>query len=309
MADDTLEKRFAEEKGNIKAESYQKVASLGGWAGGARTLWAVSTVGIAAGAAIGLVAPFFPLVVGASSLAIAASAIPASIATFASLGLAMGFSGGLVLGRISGSAAAVAQEQEKRMKEWTARQILHENPNANIIPDKPKENAPKKPFWQRIKDKYRTYMNPRVGLTMAAIGAVGGLILAAAFISTGGVMEGVVATKLLASLTGLPGIASNTAALVAYSAGVTAAFGALWTFNMSKITSEVTHLFGEIISGKPLGREWGPEKEKTVVVEPKAREATPEPKEPHVSMRQFTSYTELVAKQATEQSQDPLIKR
>src|SRR5689334_319829 len=116
----TLDQRIQEETAKVKAESYQKVASMGGWAGGARTLWALCVVAGTIGAAIGLVAPFFPLLaLGFTSAAVttAVSAIPASMAIFAATGISMGFAGGLMLGRVSGVSAAVAQEQEKRMKE------------------------------------------------------------------------------------------------------------------------------------------------------------------------------------------------
>ncbi len=260
-----LEQRMAEEGSKIKAESYQKVASLGGWSGGGRTLWAVSIVGALCGAAIGLVAPFFPLlVVGASGFQAALTALPISLAVFTATGMSMGFGGGLVLGRISGTSAAVAQEQEKRMKEWTARQLLAQNPNAEIVPDVLPAPEPEKPFWQRIKDNYRTYINPRVGLTFAAVAAVGGLVMAAAFIATGGAGAFAVASEL-GAISGLgkaafagETIAANTPAIIAYFTGVMASFGALFSFNLPKITSAMTHFFGELSSGRLLGREWGP---------------------------------------------------
>lgn len=285
MADDSyLEKRIQDETAKITVDSYQKTASLGGWAGGGRTLWAISAIGAVAGAGIGLVAPFFPLIVGASSLAIAAAAIPASVATFAAVGMGMGFSGGLVLGRISGSAAAVAEENERRMKEWTVKQILLENPNAKIVHETSKGDWPedngngKKSFWKKLKDTYLTYVNPRVGLAMTAIGIVGGLIMAAAFLATGGAAGGII--PALGTITGLGEAAAAPAALTAYSAGVMGTFGALWFLNFPKITAETTHFFGNIINGKLLGREWGPKKELAKVMDisqeaTESREAPP----------------------------------
>lgn len=177
---------------SIAVDSYQKAASIGGWAGAGRTLWAISAVGVVAGAAIGLVAPFIPVIVTAGTMGLgaalgaAASAVPASIAVFSATGLSMGMGSGLMLGRVSGSVATVAEEQEKRIKNWTAKQILAQNPNAEIVPDAPKPAPEKKSFWQRVKDTYRTYVNPPVGITMMAVGAIGGLIMAAAFAASGG---------------------------------------------------------------------------------------------------------------------------
>lgn len=253
-----------EEDIKITADSYQRVASIGGWGGGGRTLWAISALGGALGAAIGLAAPFFPLlVVGTAGLPAAMSALGASVATFTAAGISTGFAGGLMLGRISGAAASVAQEQEKRLKEWTARQMLHQNPNAEIIPDPPPEKDPPKPFLQRMSDSYHTYFNPRVGLTMALIGAVGGLVMAAAFIATGGASGALmpalgVISGLGAETFAAGNIAANAGVISAYFAGVMASFGALWSFNIPQIASSMTHFFGELISGKPLGREWGP---------------------------------------------------
>lgn len=256
-SDPYIEERLRQESSKIKADSYQKVASLGGWSGGGRTLWAISTIGLAAGVVIGAAAPYFPFIFGAVASLPSAATLFASMLSYATFGMSTGFAGGLMLGRVSGSTAAIAQEQEKRLKEWTARQIVSQNPNAEIVPDQPSLPPPaKKSLWQRAKDSYLTYFNPRVGLVMAALGAVGGLIIASALISTGGTIAA--GMPALSTLTGLEGAALTAGAIKAYAAGVLASFGALWTLNFPKITSEVTHFYGELMSGKTLGREWGP---------------------------------------------------
>ncbi|MGE0754269.1 MAG: hypothetical protein AB7L92_03815 [Alphaproteobacteria bacterium] len=259
VEDSQLSQRIAEETGKIRVASYQKAASLGGWAGGGRTLWAISAVGAIAGAAIGLVAPFFPLLVGASSLATAISAIPASVAILAAVGLSSGFGGGLVLGRISGTSAAVAEEQEKRLKTWTAKQLLQKDPDTKIIEDEQdiKRVQAYKPFWENAKGSYETYVNPRVGAFFTVVGAIGGLIMGAAFIASGGA-AGVIAPAL-GAITGLGAAAATAPAVVmATSVGLLAAFGALFSFNLPKVTSELTALTGKFISGEKLGRKWGP---------------------------------------------------
>lgn len=258
-----LKQRIDEESSKIKVGSYQKIASVGGWAGGGRTLWAVAAIGAAAGAAIGVIAPFFPLLVGASSVATAIGAIGASVATFAAVGLGMGFSGGLVLGRISGVGASVAEEQEKRMKHWTTKQIINANPEAKIVEDEHDVKRVKayKPFWQKGKDTYDTYVNPRVGLAFAAAGAVGGLIMAAAYVSTGGLAGAIM--PALGAITGLGEAALGSFPVIAaYTAGITASFGALFSLNLPKIVSDLTEFTGKIVSGEKLGREWGPKQQK-----------------------------------------------
>ncbi|MFO0390198.1 MAG: hypothetical protein ACK502_10860 [Alphaproteobacteria bacterium] len=255
--DDTLQKRLAEETVKINVDSYQKTASLGGWAGGGRTLWAVSAVGAAMGAVVGAVAPVFPVIVGASTMATAVAALPASLAVFAATGMGMGFTGGLVLGRITGSNAAVAEEQERRMKVWTAKQLLAQSPDAKIVADEPKEKTKDtRSFWQKVKDNYHTYVNPRTGALFAVIGAVGGLIMAAAFAATGGATGAVI--PAMTAVTGLTAEALTPTVMTAYTVGVMATFGALFSFNLPKVTSDATEFVGKLLSGKPLGREWGP---------------------------------------------------
>jgi len=314
----TLDQRIEQETAKIKADSYQSVASLGGWAGGGRTFWSLSVLGAAIGLAIGLIAPFFPLLAGVSSLAIAAKAIPVSMAIFGATGMLTGFSGGLMLGRITGASAAVAQEQEKRLKEWTARQILNQNPQAEILPDAPDALKPAKSFWQRTKDTYRTYVNPRIGLTFATIGALGGLLMAAAFIATSG-GAGFAVMPALGALTGLPAetflmgnAAFNAGALVAYTTGVMATFGALFTVNLPKIASNMSHFFGELLGGKIIGREWAPKEPQ------KLRSPTQMNYDQSASIvdgsgkqpsRSFDSFQDLLATRAANNPAETLAKR
>lgn len=257
--DSYLEQRIAEETAKIKVGSYQKTASLGGWAGGGRTLWAISAIGAAAGIAIGAVAPFFPLIVGASTLATAVAALPASMAIMGGVGMSMGFGGGLVLGRISGSAAAVAEENEMRMKHWTTKQMLQANPQAHIVEDNEdtKKVSEYKPFWHNPKATYKTYVNPRVGMFFTLVGAIGGLLMGAAFIASGGAAGAV--APALGAITGLGAAAMSNSVIMATSVGILAAFGALFSLNLPKITSDLTELSGKFTMGEKLGRGWGPE--------------------------------------------------
>ncbi|MFW0776925.1 MAG: hypothetical protein ACN2B6_04310 [Rickettsiales bacterium] len=258
--DKSLENRMEDETSKINVESYQKVTSLGGWAGGGRTLWATAALSAALGAGIGLVAPFFPLIAGATTVATAVAAIPASVLAFSAAGISAGFAGGVTLGRISGSVASAAEESEQRIKEWTARQILHNDLNASIARD-PKEKPEKpKSFIKSVKDNYRTYFNPGIGLTMALIGAAGGLILGGAFL-----MTGAGAFAMMPAMTALTGLSEAAVAsapvALSYSAGVGAAIGSLWSLNVPRIASAMTGFAGELIGGRIIGREWAPLKE------------------------------------------------
>lgn len=307
MDDPEINARIAEESAKLKVNSYQKVASLGGWGASGRTLWAISTIGAVTGAVMGVIAPFFPMIVlGAAALPTLA-VIGTSIAAFAATGLVMGLQGGLMLGRVSGSAAAVAEESERRAKEWTVRQMVSQNPHAEIVPDAPKAAPAKKPFWQRMRDKYYTYCNPKIGLIMAGIGLAGGLILGAAFVATGGA-AGVIMPALgaltsmgLAEGAGAAGIAAAAPAILAYSAGVGALFGAIWNFNFPKITSEVTEFYGKLINGDIVGRRWEPPKSKTQSTAPEMAQAPEAP-----ASRSFADFRSLIAKQEADRANDLL---
>lgn len=310
MNDKDLEARIAEETAKIKVDSYQKTASLGGWGASGRTLWAISTIGAVTGAVIGAIAPIIPalFVTGVAMPALAVFGV--SIAAFAATGLVMGLQGGLMLGRVSGATAAVAEESERRAKEWTVRQLVSQNPNAEIIPDAPKEPAPKKSFGQRLRDTYYTFCNPKVGLTMTAIGVIGGLLLGAAFVATSGgaglIMGGMGALTGVAMPTAAA-LASGTATftaiqtstILAYSAGVGGLFGAVWNFNFPKITSEVTHFYGKLINGDYFNRTWEPPKEPA-----KLQERTYVPENTISAERSFSDFRSLIAKQEAERVND-----
>ncbi|MEJ0010226.1 MAG: hypothetical protein WDN72_06770 [Alphaproteobacteria bacterium] len=295
------EARIAEETARVKVESYQKPASLGGWAGGSRTLWAISFLFAVFGIGVGILAPLIPALLGVAgaSMGAAMAAIPVSAAVFGATGMLTGFAGGLVMGRVSGAAAAVGEEQEKRMKQWMIRQKLTENPNAAIAPD---ASGPPEPKLS-AHDKWRTYFNPRVGLVMTAIGIAGGLLLAAALVATvatagvaaGGSFLAIGTPQMMTGLTGIAGFMTNTSAIYAYSAGVMGLFGATWFFNAPKITSDVTSFFGDLIGGKLLGREWGPAPAKQHAIRKSEPQAGVDPAAAAVSRNPRPSYQEMLA--------------
>jgi hypothetical protein len=273
--DNYINQKIDEECAKVKVDSYQDVALKGSFMGGVRAMWAGGALGIGFGAIVGVVAPFFPLLAG-GALGAAVSAIPASVAAFSAIGMSTG--------RASGSTASAAKEQEKRMKEWTIKQLLHDNPNASIAADQPEENPQEAPksFWQKTKDAYLTYCNPRVGLVFAALGVVGGLVMAAAALTTG--IGAIMPAGAMAALTGLKAAEITTGVVVAYSAGVMGAFGALFGLSGPKMVSDLTPFMGDLLGGKSLGRGWGPEPQKEKAAELKlpaetlVQEAAAEPK-------------------------------
>ena len=100
----------SDDKSAAEVESYQDLAFSNAWAARSRGFWATSVIGLAFGAALGLVAPFFPALIGEQGFAAAAGLIPKSLAIFSAIGMGTGFVIGGVVGVSSGGVAAVAEE-------------------------------------------------------------------------------------------------------------------------------------------------------------------------------------------------------
>jgi hypothetical protein len=306
-SDDYIKQRISEEQRKVRVDSYQDTSYEGSFRGAGRGLWSGSFLGMATGAIVGAAAPFFPLIVGAGSLAAATAALPASIAVFAAMGISMGFAGGAMTGRGSGGVAAVAREQETRIKKWVVEQVLKKDPDTLIEHEKPKETKPAKPFSQKVKDTFNTYINWRTGAFFTLAGIVGGLVIGAAFVASGGAAAFAMAPAL-GAITGLGAAAFESAtaisaaapAIMAYSAGVAGMFGLLgFGTNYPKIATQLQTLAGGLLSGKLLGKEFGPSKQPERAVESSFSVA---PKESLVASQQSSlsetgrNFQELVAK-------------
>jgi hypothetical protein len=346
-----LEQRIAEEKAKIRVDTYQDVAYEGSFRGGGRGLWSGSLLGGVTGAIIGAVAPFIPIAVGllvpsvaavvtaAGGLAAVTAALPASIAIFAAMGISMGFAAGAMTGRAAGSVGAVAKEQEARIKGWTIEQILKANPDAKIEHEKDpvKEKTPKS-LGERVATGWRKYFNLRTGAFFTVAGIIGGLVIGAAFVASGGAAAFAMAPAL-GAITGLgaatfttsAAISAAAPAIIAYSAGVAGMFGLLgFGTNYPKIGTELQTLTGNFLSGKYLGREFGedPKKRTTKLAVPDrtvAQALLPQTNDelladqiiasaqqkPHVTMRRFDSFREMVisGKNAAVEAGEALIKR
>lgn len=305
------------------ADSFKKVAFREAWKGRTRALWSIAALGVAAGVVVGLMAPFIPLAAGlfsptvaaASSLSAAVHAIPASVAIFASYGMGIGSLVGGILGGPSGSIGAMVDEVKKRGT-FTDK----ENQDGKAIASNQQQENNQTAVKQQ-KPKAR-YINPKVMLMFAALGAIGGAILLAGMAATGGIA----ATATAAAVPGagaaiaqnalMPGmsailtgeLATNTTAIGAYVIGVMASFGALFGFNGPKMATDLQDFTGRLLSGEALGTSWE-KKRSDAVQNSKTTVASPETisqpnfaennsKNLHVSKLgnrgQFNSYEDMV---------------
>ncbi len=307
MATDTeaVQQRSSDEKSKIEVASYHDVAFEGTWRARSRGMWGVGALGLLAGAAIGALAPLFPVVVGATSLATAASLIPQTMAIFSATGIGMGVAAGTMVGSSSGAVGAVAKEQEKRLREAGI-----ETPPGNDAQAQANEG---KGFFTRFKEALGSLkINPKVMITFAALGAVAGVVMATAFLATGGAA----AVPALGSLLG--SAATSAPAVTAYFAGVMASFGALFGMNLPTVATQMTNVMGDTLGGKTINAPWtdkqapSPEVqqavEKAAAVEQPAP-AKPEPATPRASKFQpALSYQEMMAQKAQEQSNELSLK-
>src|SRR5579884_4024343 len=101
----------------IKVKPYGDQAFEAAWISRSTGLWGTAAVGLATGAAMGLLAPFFPVLAGQQTLSGAAQLIPTSVAIFGATGMAVGFGAGALVGNTAGAAASIAEEHERRERE------------------------------------------------------------------------------------------------------------------------------------------------------------------------------------------------
>ncbi len=232
---------------DIKVESYSKTAFKGSWVGRSRAMWAVSFLGLVTGLAIGLIAPFFPvLAVGAFTAEMAAANVLGSMAIFGASGMATGFIVGGFIGGASGGVSEAAREAERRdlvrtkaIEQATGLQI----PEVNVAQNKPEQK----------------YFNPKVGLLFATFGAIAGGIMAAAFVFSGA-GAAAAAIPALSTLThGVVGAAAIQSAQTACFVGVMTCFGALFGINYPKISYALQDYAGKLLGGDLLGSSWDKE--------------------------------------------------
>ena len=98
----------------IEVGTYQNLAFDGAWKSRSRAMWGIAFLGLITGAAIGLLAPFFPAIVGAVGFSAAAGHVLETMAIFGATGMATGLVAGGLTGSAAGASASVAKELEIR---------------------------------------------------------------------------------------------------------------------------------------------------------------------------------------------------
>jgi hypothetical protein len=210
-------------------ESYNNHALRGAWLARGTAIWSFAAFGLAVGAVMGCIAPFFPLLVGAPA---ALGVFWNSVAIFAATGMGAGFAVGGIVGASAGAAAAVAKEQEIRA-------VAHEQElRLNSIPQGLPATTIKPQRWTNFK----------VGALFAVLGMGAGALIAA----SGG------ATFLPAYAVISAGISGTAAAALpmAYSMGVMGMFGALWSMNASQTVLKINDFTTKLMGGELLGTSW-----------------------------------------------------
>lgn len=249
MAEADINKRIAEEQAKIEVPSYQDVAIDGAWKRRSSMMWGLSILGVGFGAVFGLAAAGLA---AAGGIAVTTKLVLDSVAIFAATGMSTGLATGVVVGSSAGAAASSAKEIERRMLARDIEQKIRENPDANVEMHTTPAPEPKQPF--RLSD----YVNIKTALLFAAIGTVGGLIAASAFIAAGGLTgAGAAAAFAMPAMSTLLGTATPSAtALTIYSTGLGTAFGAFFGVNVPKLARLAGNLAGDMLSGKAIDAPW-----------------------------------------------------
>ena len=242
-----IQKRIAEEQAKIKVPSYQDVALDGAWKRRSSAIWGISIVGMMMGTMVGLAAPILPAI--AASLPITALLVAKSVAIFSAIGITAGWGVGAVLGSSSGAAASTMKEFERRQLARGIEQTIRDNPDATVTLG---ENA----IEQESTDiGVSRYFNWKAGLTFAALGALGGMVFAAALTLSGGVGAAIPLFAMPAMNLLLGESVTATAAIV-YTVGLGSLSGALFGINGPLFARKAANFFGDLLSGKAIGAPW-----------------------------------------------------
>jgi len=250
MAEIDINKRIAEEQAKIEVPSYQDVAWDGAWKRRTASLWALGALGLVAGAAIGVGAAFSAVAGGA---ALTGALIGKSAAIFSAIGISSGMAAAIATGPSAGAAASTAKELERRMLARDIDQAIRADPEATVVLGE--DVQPERPFPNDLSG----YVNIKTGLLFAAIGAVGGAIMAAAFIASGGLVNPASAGAfVMPAVTTLLGASPSAGAVIAYSIGMGATFGAFFGTNVPRMSRQLIAIAGDLLSGKAIGADWPP---------------------------------------------------
>jgi len=249
MADEqTIQNRIAEEQSKINVPSYQDVTLDGAWKRRSNTMFAIGGIGLVTGAVIGLTAPLAAIAGGA---VMTGALVAKSVAIFSAIGMSAGWGLGSIVGPSAGATAAAMKEFERRTLAREVEEKIRENPDAKVT-------LHETPAPQREEsDGLTTYFNWRTSLLFAAVGAAAGLVFAGALVATGavaaaGAEAGIAAFAMPAMKMLLGAAASSVPAVIAYSVGVGASFGAVFGINYPRIVRKLSGVTGDMLSGKAI---------------------------------------------------------
>lgn len=252
------------ESKQIEVESYSNIAFDGAWKSRSRAIWGIAFLGLLAGAAVGLAAPFFPVIAGVAEGVSIVTAMN-SMAVFGATGMATGLLAGGLVGSSAGAASSVAKEMELRER-------LHEQEVGKALGVNIPANSYKKPA-----EPEQNMLNPKVGLLFATLGAVAGKIMAVGFLATstagagGTVVSSALGSAAIPALEViLGGAAATPLAVTACFVGVMACFGAMFGVNFPKIGGYLQDFAGKLLSGEKIGASWEkePQLEQQISMQP-----------------------------------------
>jgi hypothetical protein len=239
------------------------------------------------------------------------SLVAKSVAVFAAVGMSAGFAMGATIGNASGGSAAVAREQEERLREVVSGRAPELA--QGVVPP---PVTPVARLKQGLKEWSKNSFNPKVAALFATLGVGGGLVMAAAFIAEPVAPAMPALGMLLGKTLTTASVAANATAIATYFAGVMGLFGAIFGLNLPKLGTELTHFTGDLLSGEALGTSFGskPQRVPQPSVAPEAAVATqridpPQEGHSHVILRKYESYQELLSHQAVAVSGDAVAKR
>lgn len=196
-------------------------------------LMAGAIIGLSIGFALGGIGAFIPFFVSAAGIAGAAgiglpamSAVADALLMFGSAGAFTGVVVGTETGAAAGAAAALFNMQERLAGKNQDRSSLEES----IEAAKPKGSG--------------EYFNWKVSLSMGVLFAAFGALMAFSSVAL-----------LPATLPFMMGIAANTPAAVAATAGVMGLMGTSFGINVPLMTAQLSNVFEKILTGKFFSRQ------------------------------------------------------
>lgn len=210
------------------------------------------------------------------------------------------------MGLASGAASSTAKQHQK----WEQERERAQGIDVPAVEQQSERVADTRSGWQKFKDGFNTYINPKVGLFFTAVGLAAGALMASAYIHLGGLATSGANAAVPGMGLLLGGAAHNATAVTAYFVGVMGSFGALWNFNFPRIVNQAQHIAGALTSGRAFGTQWGPEPAKTVEAT-RSQETSPgmAPQEAPCGCKhkRFDSFQDMLAHraQSAETSQSP----